>query len=52
MTNEAYIHNTKAKTGGAEYFQRLATEKGLAKHGEILSWLKSDEGPVHVTLPR
>jgi len=41
MTYKAYIDNIKAKTGkDPEYFRALAKEKGLAKHGELLAWLK------------
>ncbi len=48
MTYKAYIDNIKAKTGkDPEYFQALAKEKGLAKHGELLTWLKSDCGLGH-----
>src|SRR5207247_11086083 len=51
MTYKAYIDNIKAKTGkDPEYFQKLAKEKGLVKHTELISWLKSDcrlgRGPV------
>ncbi len=45
MTYKAYIDNIKAKTGkDPEYFQALAKEKGLAKHAELLAWLKTDCG--------
>jgi len=38
VTYKAYIDNIKAKTGkDPEYFQALAKEKGLAKHGELLT---------------
>ena len=48
MTYKAYIDNIKAKTGkDPEFFQALAKEKGLAKHGELLTWLKSDCGLGH-----
>ena len=48
MTYKAYIDNIKAKTGkDPEYFQKLAKEKGLVKHGELLSWLKTDYGLGH-----
>src|SRR2546428_12536604 len=48
MTYKAYIDNIKAKTGkDPEYFQALAKERGLAKHGELLTWLKSDCGLGH-----
>jgi len=45
VTYKAYIDNVKAKTGkDPEYFQTLAKEKGLAKYGELLTWLKGDFG--------
>ena len=38
VTYKAYIDNIRAKTGkDPEYFQALAKEKGLAKHGELLT---------------
>jgi Domain of unknown function (DUF4287) len=48
MTYKAYIDNIKAKTGkDPEYYVKMAGEKGLTKHGELLSWLKSDCGLGH-----
>jgi len=48
MTYKAYIDNIKAKTGkDPEYFLALAKVKGLAKHGELLAWLKTDCGLGH-----
>ena len=48
MTYKAYIDNIRAKTGkDPEYFQKLAKEKGLVSHAELLSWLKSDCGLGH-----
>ena len=48
MTYKAYIDNIQAKTGKTpEDFRRLATEKGLVKHGELLKWLKTDCGLGH-----
>ncbi len=48
MTYKAYIDNIKAKTGkDPEDFRTLAREKGLAKHAELLAWLKSDCGLGH-----
>jgi len=48
VTYKAYIDNIKAKTGkDPEYFRKTAKEKGLTKHGELLSWLKSDCGLGH-----
>jgi len=48
MTYKAYIDNIKAKTrkGPAQYLA-MAREKGLTKHSELLSWLKSDMGLGH-----
>jgi len=38
VTYKAYIDNIKAKTGrDPEYFQKMAKEKGLVKHAELLS---------------
>ncbi|MBV9222102.1 MAG: DUF4287 domain-containing protein [Methylobacteriaceae bacterium] len=43
MSFQAYLDNVKAKTGKApEDFARLASQKGFAKHGEIMQWLKSE----------
>jgi hypothetical protein len=48
LTYKAYLDKTKAKTGKApEYFQKIAKEKGLTKHSELLSWFKSDGGMGH-----
>jgi hypothetical protein len=48
MTYRAYIDNIQAKTGKTpEDFRRLATEKGLVKHSELLKWLKTDCGLGH-----
>ncbi len=49
MTYKAYIDNIKAKTGekGPEYYRDEAKKKGLVKHAELLSWLKSDCGLGH-----
>jgi hypothetical protein len=49
MTFQAYIDNTKAKTGKTpEDFKALAEKKGLlrpeVKAGEIVAWLKKDFG--------
>jgi len=53
LTYKAYVDNIKAKTGkDPAYFQKLAKEKGLVKHAELLSWLKSDCGWDMVTLTR
>ncbi|HEX2619723.1 MAG TPA: DUF4287 domain-containing protein [Phototrophicaceae bacterium] len=45
---EAYLATVKAKTGKTpEDFRRLAEEKGLTKHGDIIAWLKEDFGLGH-----
>ena len=48
MTYKAYIDNIFAKTGKTpEDYLKMAKEKGLAKHGELLKWLKADCGLGH-----
>ncbi len=48
MTFQAYLDTVKAKTGlEPADFRRLAAEKGLTKHGEIIAWLKGDYGLGH-----
>ena len=48
MTYKAYIDNIKAKTGkGPEQYLAMARARGLTKHSELLSWLKSDMGLGH-----
>lgn len=48
MSFQAYLDTVKAKTGKTpDDFAKLATEKGLTKHGEIVSWLKTDFGLGH-----
>jgi hypothetical protein len=43
MSYQAYLDNIRAKTGKApEDFAKLAAQKGLAKHGDIVKWLKAD----------
>jgi Domain of unknown function (DUF4287)/Domain of unknown function (DUF5655) len=43
MSFQAYLDNVKAKTGMTpEEFAKLASQRGLAKHGDIVKWLKSD----------
>ena len=48
MTYKAYLDNIQAKTGKSpEDFRRLANEKGLVKHAELLKWLKTECGLGH-----
>jgi hypothetical protein len=48
MTFQAYLDTVKAKTGKTpDDFRKLAQEKGLSKHGDIVKWLKSDFGLGH-----
>ena len=43
MSFQAYLDSVRAKTGKTpEDFAKLATQKGLAKHGDIVKWLKAD----------
>jgi hypothetical protein len=43
MSFQAYIDNIKAKTGKTpEDFIKLAAHNRLAKHGEIVTWLKNN----------
>jgi predicted transport protein len=43
MSFQAYLDTVKAKTGKTPAdFAKLAAEQGLTKHGEIVTWLKSD----------
>ena len=48
MSFQAYLDNIQAKTGTTPAdFARLAVEKRLTKHGEIVAWLKADFGLGH-----
>ena len=48
MTYKAYVDNIKAKTGKSpEQYLAMARKKGLTKHSDLLSWLKSDMGLGH-----
>jgi hypothetical protein len=48
MTYKAYIDNIQAKTGKTpEDFRKMASDKGLTKHGDLLKWLKIDMGLGH-----
>jgi hypothetical protein len=43
MSFQAYLDNIKAKTGKTPGdFAKLASQKGLGKHGEIVAWLKTE----------
>ena len=45
MSFQAYLDNVKEKTGKSpEDFVKLAQEKGLTKHAELVAWLKADFG--------
>ena len=48
MTYKAYIDNIYTKTGKhPEDYRRAAKEKGLAKHADLLKWLKTECGLGH-----
>ncbi len=48
MSFQAYLDTVKAKTGKTpDDFAKLVAEKNLTKHGEIVSWLKTDFGLGH-----
>ena len=48
MTYKAYMDNIYAKTGKTpEDYRKMAQEKGLANHGDLLKWLKTDCGLGH-----
>ena len=48
MSFQAYLDNVNAKTGKTpEDFAKLAARLGLAKHGEIVKWLKSEHSLGH-----
>ncbi len=43
MSFQAYLDTIKAQTGNTpDDFAKLAQQKNLTKHGEIVAWLKSD----------
>ena len=53
MSFQAYIDNIRAKTGKTpKDFGKLAAAKGLTRHGEIVTWLKSDFALGHGHAPR
>jgi Domain of unknown function (DUF4287) len=48
MSFQAYLDTIKAKTGKTpDDFAKLAQQKNLTKHAEIVAWLKSDFGLGH-----
>lgn len=48
MTFQAYLDSIKAKTGKTpDDFIKLAKEKGLTTHAELMAWLKGDFGLGH-----
>jgi hypothetical protein len=48
MTYKAYIDNIYAKTGKTpEDYLKMAKEKGLVKHSDLLKWLKTECGLGH-----
>jgi hypothetical protein len=45
---QSMIENLKAKTGRSlEEWLKLTRESGLAKHGQLLAWLKKEHGVSH-----
>jgi Domain of unknown function (DUF4287)/Domain of unknown function (DUF5655) len=52
MSFQAYLDNVRTKTGKTpEDFAKLASRKGVTKHGELVKWLKAehDLGHGHAT---
>lgn len=48
MTYKAYIDNIYAKTSKSpEDYRKMAKEKGLVKHADLLKWLKTECGLGH-----
>ncbi len=48
MSFQAYLDNVKTQTGKTpEDFAKLASQKGLIKHGEIVKWLKGEHSLGH-----
>ena len=48
MSFQAYLDTVQAQTGKTVAdFKTLADEKGLSRHGEVVSWLKGDFGLGH-----
>lgn len=48
MSFQAYLDNAEKQTGiTPRAFLDLAAEKKLTKHGELVTWLKTDHGLGH-----
>jgi hypothetical protein len=48
MSFQAYLDNAEKQTGiTPRAFLALAAEKNLTKHGEIITWLKTEHGLGH-----
>jgi hypothetical protein len=48
LTYKAYIDNIREKTGKSpEDYRKMAAEKGLTKHSDLLKWLKTECGLGH-----
>jgi hypothetical protein len=48
MSFQAYLDNAEKQTGiTPRAFLGLAAEKKLTKHGEIITWLKTEHGLGH-----
>ncbi len=48
MSFQAYLDTIREKTGlGPDDFRRIAAEKGLSKHADIIAWAKGDLGLGH-----
>ena len=48
MSFQAHLDTVKAKTGKAPGdFAKIASQKGLTRHGELVAWLKADFGLGH-----
>jgi len=48
LTYKAYLDNIYAKTGKTpDDYLKMAKEKGLVKHSDLLKWLKTDCGLGH-----
>ncbi|SFW79660.1 DUF4287 domain-containing protein [Amycolatopsis australiensis] len=48
MSFQAYLDNAEQQTGiTPRAFLALAAEKNLTKHGEVVTWLKTEHGLGH-----